>query len=70
MSATIRIVSDGTAKGTRVYTADGYEIKGIRAITFSKIEPGGMVEAQLDFGLVRLDVTALSDDIAKAAKVE
>ena len=53
----IKIISDGTAAGTRVYAGDT-EITGISKIEIKPIMPGGLVECSLHFERVELDSVA------------
>lgn len=53
----LKIVSDGTARGTRVY-AGNTEITGIARIEVLPINPGGLVSAVLTFPAVALDLVA------------
>lgn len=57
MSNKIKIVSDGTASGTRVH-AGNTEIDSITKIEFDPICPGGVVSVKLTFCNVELDVVA------------
>lgn len=57
MGNKLRIISDGTASGTRVYAGD-VEIDEITKIEFLPIEPMGIVEVKLTFKVVELDVVA------------
>jgi hypothetical protein len=62
MSDRIRIVSDGTAHGTRVLNADGEPIPGVTKIEIEPLEPCGIVRAKLTFHFVELDVVANNDE--------
>jgi hypothetical protein len=54
----LRIVSDGTAVGTKVYLPSGEEVKGITGITIEPLRPGEPVRASLSFMCVKLDMQA------------
>jgi hypothetical protein len=56
----LRIVSDGTAQGTKVYCGE-HEIQGITRLEILPIEVGGVVTAKLTFSAVELDMEAESD---------
>lgn len=53
----IRITSDGTAAGTKVFVGDR-EIGGIASIEIGDIRPRGVVSANLGFMAVELDIKA------------
>ncbi|MFJ2989965.1 hypothetical protein ACIPF8_19030 [Collimonas sp. NPDC087041] len=59
--SSIRIVSNGTSLGTKVYTANGHEIKGISKIVIQEIKHGSGVRASLEFASVDLDMEAVTD---------
>lgn len=52
----VRIVSDGTPLGTRVFYGET-EIRGIRRIDIGPIVPTELVSATLHFDWVHLDLT-------------
>ena len=54
----VKIVTDGSAYGTKVYTEDGHEVKGIAKAEIT-ILPGS-IEAVLTLAGLSLDSTALS----------
>ena len=54
----IRIVSDGTSRGTKVYDADGKELRGVTKVVIHPITPQGVLTASVDFHRVALDVVA------------
>lgn len=58
MPGRIRIISDGTAMGTRVLNADGAAIPGVMRVEILPIEPSGAVTARLTLGLVELELEA------------
>lgn len=53
----VRIVSDGTAKGTRCFY-DDKELKGINKIIIDDIKPNGRVSATISFVFAELDLIA------------
>ena len=54
----LTIVSNGTAKGTRVF-ADGFEIYGVSEIELLPInKEGGFIKARLTFENIELDIDA------------
>lgn len=57
MENKIRIVSDGTAKGTKIYAGD-VEIGDVTRIELLPIESDGVVQARIAFARVELDVIA------------
>lgn len=62
MSEQIRIVSDGTAHGTKVFTASGEDITHtVISVSLSPIKPSGLVTATIQFAHVNLDVKATSE---------
>jgi hypothetical protein len=56
ISKPMRIVSDGTPFGTKVYDADGAEIKGCITKVEWSIEVDGIGQAKLTFSNVEVDV--------------
>ena len=54
----IRIVSDGTAAGTFVFTASGEKITGIMKTVIKPIEPGSPVIAVITIYGAELDMVA------------
>jgi hypothetical protein len=65
MNQKIKIVSNGTAIGTHVYTAEGAEIKGITKIEIHPLVPGGLVSAQLTVVGVALELLADGSTVEK-----
>jgi hypothetical protein len=74
MTPKLKIVSDGTAHGTKVYTESGEQLTGITGIDIHPLRPGEPVRATLSFVLVELELTAeqvepgyvpVSTDLAK-----
>jgi hypothetical protein len=57
MTQKLKIVSDGTAVGTRVH-AGGVELTDVVKIEIDKIEFGTVVKAKITFINVELDVVA------------
>jgi hypothetical protein len=57
----VRIVSDGTAYGTRVLNADGTQIPNVARIEILPIEPNGIVQARVTLNLVELGVSSDTD---------
>lgn len=51
----IRIVSDGIPQNTKVYTHEGYELNGIRKISWN-IEVGDLAKANVEFILPLVDI--------------
>lgn len=49
----VKIVSDGTAQGTKVFIGDDY-IKGLTKVEIEPIKPGGLVKAKLTINMVTL----------------
>jgi hypothetical protein len=62
MSRQIKIISDGTALGTRVQLPDGTPIPNITEVKID-ILPGGLVEARITILNVRLDMTATEMEV-------
>lgn len=62
----IRIVSDGTAHGTRIETASGEQVCNVLKIEVMPIEPGGTVNARLTVAMVALDLVAAEAMTVKA----
>jgi len=58
MMKNIRIESDGTAAGTRVFSASGEKIGGITRIEIASIEVGGVIVATITIVGVELDMVA------------
>lgn len=61
MKNKIRIVSDGTAQGTKVFACGingEVEIGNITRIELLPIEPGGVLQARLTISRVEVDVLA------------
>lgn len=58
MSVTVKIVSDGTSRGTQVYTSDGEPITGVQAVTWTCTE-GGRAQAIIELNDVGLDVQGI-----------
>ena len=54
----IKIISDGTPRGTHVFNESGEEIKNIVSITFSELRSGQNLCAKLEFYVSELDVVA------------
>ena len=52
----LKIVSDGTAHGTKLYSPDGNLIKNITSIKISPIVPNSLVTATVEFCNVELDM--------------
>jgi len=56
---TIRIVSDGTAHGTRIYTQDGVELNGnITKLEIDPIVGGERIFAKVTFYKPQIDIQA------------
>lgn len=55
MADKIRIVSDGTAQGTKVFSGDK-ELSGITQIAFLPIVPGGELKVNITFMAPEIDV--------------
>lgn len=62
MSDKVRIVSDGTAAGTRVLNADGTPLPGVARIEILPLDPAGVVQARLTLSFVELDMVAQVDE--------
>ena len=58
----ITILSNGSASGTKVFAADGAEIKGVTKIEIADIKPNGSVSAVLHFSDVKLDLKANNEN--------
>ncbi|KVZ57519.1 hypothetical protein WL19_03380 [Burkholderia ubonensis] len=58
MNENVRIVSDGTAQGTRVLNADGTPIPGVERIEILPLDPNGVVQARVTLNFVELDMVA------------
>jgi hypothetical protein len=59
MSGTIKIVSDGTARGTKITLADGTLVSGVCEVRISiKGGPDEVVKAELTFEAVELEIAA------------
>ena len=56
----IKIISDGTGRGTEVYSQDGSPIDGVTSIVL-RVKSDGMVHARLDFIGVELEMLATWD---------
>ncbi len=54
----VRIISDGTARGTKVLAPNGMELRGVLSVAIHPIMPGDQLVADVRFGMVRLDVMA------------
>lgn len=54
----VRIISDGTPRGTRVETEDGTLIKGVQSVRWH-LEIDGLARASIDVLAVALDVVGL-----------
>ncbi|KVO11728.1 hypothetical protein WJ73_19460 [Burkholderia ubonensis] len=54
----VRIVSDGTPVGTRVFNYDGSEIPNIARIEIMPIAPDCLVRARIEIGCVELGCAA------------
>lgn len=52
----IKIVSDGTAHGTKLYNSDGNLIQNITSIKISPIVPNSLVTATVEFCNVELEM--------------
>lgn len=52
----IKIVSDGTAHGTKLYNSDGSLIQNITSIKISPIVPNSLVTATVEFCNIELDM--------------
>ncbi len=61
MNKPLRIVSDGTGLGTKVYDADGHEIKGYITKVEWSIEADGAGQATLTFANVEVDLIGETD---------
>ena len=57
--AVMKIVSDGSPEGTKVFGEDGHEITQISKIEIT-IEPQEMVTARLTFQMVKLEIAGLA----------
>lgn len=58
----LKIISDGTAKGTRVVFGDSF-IEGITRIKINPIKPGGLVSAEISICQVALELAIKDADI-------
>ena len=58
MTERVRIISNGTAMGTRVLNPDGAPIPHVMRMEIVPIEPNGAVTARLTIGLLELDLEA------------
>lgn len=58
----LKIVSDGTAHGTKLYNSDGNLIQNITSIKISPIVPNSLVTATVEFCNVELDVVANQEE--------
>lgn len=56
----VKIISDGTAKGTKVFVNEEY-IKGLTKIEIAPIQPGGIVTAMLT-----VDVCTIRSELMNA----
>jgi len=54
----IKIISDGTSQGTIVLSALGEKLPGVTKIEIAPLEVGQLVQAQITFTLVSLEVIA------------
>lgn len=52
----LKLVSDGTAMGTRLLLADGTSIPCIKKIEMTPVHPDGFVDVVVTFGRVDLDI--------------
>ena len=60
----MRIVSDGTGRGTKVYTDGGEDIsKQVRRVEINPIEVFGIVTAKVEFVGVKLDVVTKTNPV-------
>ena len=62
MSGNVRIHSDGTARGTKVYTASGAEIKGVRSLAFE-------VDYRNPLATARVELLAVAHDVGARPEV-
>jgi hypothetical protein len=58
----IRIISDGTGRGTRVKTEDGQMVHGVQKVTWSIDGPSELARAVLTFDRVKVDVHGTAND--------
>ena len=58
----IRIISDGSTNGTRVFTEQGEEILGINYLTITADPKDGIVRAVMLFDQVTLDLENVNPD--------
>lgn len=58
----VRIVSDGTPRGTHVFDREGNEITGIFAVEWSMQADGKTGAAKITFPLVSVDVAGVLKD--------
>ena len=69
----VKIVSDGTAQGTKVFVGDDY-VKGLTKVEIEPIKPGSLVRAKLTIDWVTLradlqDVEIECTDILAEEKI-
>lgn len=64
----VRIVSDGTAKNTHVYTESGEDLASVLTSLNISIHPGGVVKATAEMVKVEIDTDADLDIVPQ--KVE
>lgn len=57
----LRIVSDGTPVGTKIYTEDGALLRGVQMVNWH-LEIGGFATVQVELVGVPLDVVGLLED--------
>lgn len=72
MDGLIKIVSDGTMQGTKVYNHQGFEIKGVMRI---KIDVDAnnvdkLIKAELTIGFVELDLKITGAQIERNSNID
>lgn len=70
----VRIVSDGTTRGTKVYTESGERMRGVSRIAWNCVAGQGYPEAEITIGLAKVDMSGravmLAPDGRRIRKIE